>query len=59
MVEAGHRLEATLSVLGEAARTAGLPAPEIDRTIRSAYRHAAARAGPAAPRTASADRLGL
>lgn len=59
MVEAGHHLEATLSVLGEAARTAGLPAPEIARTIRSAYRQAAARAGPAAPRTASADPLSL
>jgi hypothetical protein len=46
MGERGHRLDAALSRLGPAARTAGLPDSEIERTIRSAYR-VATRVGPA------------
>lgn len=45
MVEGGHRLDAARSLLGPAARTAGLPDQEIERTIRSAYR-IATRLGP-------------
>ncbi len=43
MVEDGHRYDATLSALGEAARAAGLPEREAETTIRSAYRIAARR----------------
>lgn len=60
MVEAGHHPEHARAVLGEAARAAGLPAAEIDRTIRSAYRHADARAGPSpGPRPARTGPLSL
>jgi len=45
MVEGGHRIDAALSLLGPAARTAGLPDQEIERTIRSAFR-IATRLGP-------------
>lgn len=38
MVEDGHRFDATLAVLGDAARAAGLPEREAETTIRSAYR---------------------
>jgi hypothetical protein len=38
MVEGRHRIDSALSVLGSAARTAGLPDSEIQRTIHSAYR---------------------
>ena len=38
MVEGGHRFDLTLSVLGDAARSAGLPDREAETTIRSAYR---------------------
>jgi len=46
MVEGGHRIDAALPLLGPAARTAGLPDQEIERTIQSAYR-IATRFGPA------------
>ncbi|MFT4083937.1 MAG: bifunctional DNA primase/polymerase [Nocardioides sp.] len=38
MVEAGHDLGASLDVLGDAARAAGLSEREAETTIRSAYR---------------------
>jgi Bifunctional DNA primase/polymerase, N-terminal len=38
MAEDGHRFDATLATLGDAARTAGLPEREAETTIRSAYR---------------------
>ena len=38
MAEDGHCYDATLSMLGEAARSAGLPDREAETTIRSAYR---------------------
>jgi hypothetical protein len=38
MAEDGHRVDATLATLGEAARAAGLPEREAETTIRSAYR---------------------
>ena len=45
MAEDGHRYHATLSILGEAARSAGLSDREASTTIRSAYR-IATRVGP-------------
>jgi hypothetical protein len=45
MVEGGHRLDAALSLLGPAARTAGLSDQETERTICSSYR-IATRLGP-------------
>ena len=48
MAEDGHRFDATLSVLGDAACSAGLTAREAMTTIRSAYR-IATRLGPANP----------
>ena len=41
MAEDGHELGRAQSVLGHAAREAGLPEREVDLTIRSAYRRAA------------------
>jgi hypothetical protein len=38
MVEAGHNFDASLAVLGDAARSAGLTEREAETTIRSAYR---------------------
>lgn len=38
MVEDGHPLSSTLSILGDAAGQAGLPDQEAERTIRSAHR---------------------
>jgi hypothetical protein len=38
MAEDGHRYDTTLSMLGDAARSAGLPEREAETTIRSAYR---------------------
>jgi hypothetical protein len=38
MVEAGHNIDASLAVLGDAARSAGLTEREAETTIRSAYR---------------------
>lgn len=38
MVEAGHNFDASLAVLGDAARAAGLTEREAETTIRSAYR---------------------
>lgn len=38
MVEAGHNFDASLAVLGDAARSAGLTDREAETTIRSAYR---------------------
>lgn len=38
MVEAGHNFDASLAVLGSAARAAGLTEREAETTIRSAYR---------------------
>ncbi|WP_231123655.1 bifunctional DNA primase/polymerase [Nocardioides sambongensis] len=38
MVEEGHRIDTTRSILGDAARSAGLPERETESTIRSAYR---------------------
>jgi hypothetical protein len=38
MAEDGHRYNTTLSLLGDAARSAGLPDQEAETTIRSAYR---------------------
>jgi hypothetical protein len=51
MAEDGHRYDTTLSMLGDAARSAGLPDREAETTIRSAYRMAsrlspASRPGP-------------
>ena len=46
MAEGGHGYDATLLVLGEAARTAGLPERESEATIRSAHR-IASRLSPA------------
>ncbi len=40
MAEGGHGYDATLTVLGNAARAAGLPDRESETTIRSAYRNA-------------------
>lgn len=40
LAESGHSLDLTLGVLGEAARTAGLPEREAEATIRSAHRNA-------------------
>ncbi len=60
MAEAGHRYDATLAVLGDAARTAGLPEGESETTIRSAYRaveRLPAAGGPAATPTAEARSL--
>jgi hypothetical protein len=42
MAEDGYDVQQTQAVLGEAARSAGLPDRETERTIRSAYRSAAA-----------------
>lgn len=49
MAEEGHRYDATLATLGEAARRAGLPDREAQTTIRSAYRIAARPATPIGP----------
>ncbi|WP_231123824.1 bifunctional DNA primase/polymerase [Nocardioides sambongensis] len=38
MVEEGHGFDTTRSILGDAARSAGLPERETESTIRSAYR---------------------
>jgi len=38
MVEAGHNFDASLAVLGDAARAVGLTEREAETTIRSAYR---------------------
>ena len=46
MAEDGHRYDTTLSLLGDAARSAGLPDREAETTIRSAYR-IASRLSPA------------
>lgn len=46
MAEDGHRYDTTLSMLGDAARSAGLPDREAETTIRSAYR-IASRLSPA------------
>ena len=51
MAEDGHRYDTTLSMLGDAARSAGLPDREAETTIRSAFRIAsrlspASRPGP-------------
>jgi len=54
MVEAGERFDVTANVLGDAARSAGLPDREVITTIRSAYR-VAARLGDDA---VSRDRVG-
>lgn len=51
MVEAGHRYEATASLLGEAAAVAGLSEREAETTIRSAYR----AASPHGPRTSQSS----
>lgn len=45
MAEGGQRYDVALSVLGDAARSAGLPDREAETTIRSAY-HIASRLGP-------------
>ena len=50
MVEAGHNFDASLAVLGEAARSAGLTEREAETTIRSAYR----TTSPSVQRTPSA-----
>ncbi|TQL68853.1 bifunctional DNA primase/polymerase-like protein [Nocardioides albertanoniae] len=60
MVEDGQRYDATLSVLGDAARSAGLGEHEVESTIRSAYRIASrlgpgSRLGPTQARTATAS----
>lgn len=54
MVEHDHPYAETLAVLGDAARAAGLQSPEIESTIRSAYRTAqpatlGSRRGPTQP----------
>jgi len=49
MAEGGHGYDATVAVLSDAARTAGLPDREAETTIRSAYR-IASRLSPAPPR---------
>lgn len=48
MVEEGHTLEATASVLGDAARSAGLSDQEAQTSIRSAYRITSRLGGPSA-----------
>lgn len=48
MAEAGHPLQTTSNLLGDAAQTAGLSEREASATIRSAYR-IATRLGPAPP----------
>jgi hypothetical protein len=58
MGERGHRLDAALSLLAPAARTAGLPDQEIERTIRSAYR-AATRVEPAPEHYGTARPFGV
>jgi len=50
MVEAGHNFDASLAVLGGAARSAGLTEREAETTIRSAYR----TTSPSVPRTPAA-----
>jgi hypothetical protein len=50
MVEQGHDYPETLTVLGDAAQTAGLPGREIETTIQSAYRITSRMSGPAASR---------
>lgn len=45
MAEGGQRYDVALSMLGDAARSAGLPDREAETTIRSAY-HIASRLGP-------------
>ncbi|MFT4264107.1 MAG: bifunctional DNA primase/polymerase [Nocardioides sp.] len=50
MAEEGHDLEAATTVLGDAARTAGLPDHEATTTIRSAYRIATSPGSPGPPR---------
>ena len=58
MGERGHRVDAALSLLVPAARTAGLPDQEIERTIRSAYR-AATRVDPVAEHRGAARPAGV
>ena len=60
MVEDGQHYDTTLSVLGDAARSAGLGEPEVESTIRSAYRIASrlgpgSRLGPNQARAATAS----
>ena len=60
MAEAGHGYDATHSLLGDAARAAGLPDRESETTIRSAYRIASrlsAGPGPRPTRAAEGVRL--
>ena len=57
MAEDGHRYDTTLSLLGDAAHSAGLPDREAETTIRSAYRIASrlsAASGPGPTTTAEA-----
>lgn len=57
MVEHGHDYHQTLTILGDAAQTAGLPEREVESTIQSAYRiasrlsgsEASSRQGPTRP----------
>ncbi|GAB3769937.1 hypothetical protein FB382_001509 [Nocardioides ginsengisegetis] len=61
MVESGHELGTTLAVLGDAARSSGLPQREAETTIRSAYR-IASRLSPASsphPTRAAEQVIGL
>lgn len=56
MAEDGQRYDVSLSVLGDAARAAGLGEREVETTIRSAYRISTrlgpgSRLGPTTPRT--------
>lgn len=64
MAEHGHRYDASVSVLGDAARTAGLPEREAETTIRSAYRIAGrlgptSRPGPTQAQATSAEAVEL
>lgn len=54
MVEDGHRYDVTLSLLGDAARTAGLTEREAVTTIRSAYRIASKLSPASGSRSATA-----
>ena len=56
--ERGHRFDGALSLLAPAARTAGLPDQEIERTIRSAYR-AATRVDPVPEHRGTARPFGV
>lgn len=60
MAEEGHNLNATASLLGEAASAAGLPEREAMATIRSAYRIASRLGSATGPRpTNAAEAVGL